>query len=268
MERQANDSLRPGSVGRLRDLSVTEWQRALAGDPVEAAALLERAAHYGLVEAQTLFGQILLDGRGVTKDASRAYRWFRIAADAGYAPGMNMAGRCLELGWGVGRDWGAAAARYRGAAEASLDWGQYNLANMLLRGRGVRLDRGQALTWYLRAAYQGHAKSMNLVGRFLEEGWEVPQDREAAVGWYRKAAELGDFRAQFNLATWLLQQDRASEAMSWLRQAALTGSVDFLQDLLGWIGRASQAWCDEIKRLAEARLADMTASSQGVAQGG
>ncbi|HVY14550.1 MAG TPA: tetratricopeptide repeat protein [Rhodopila sp.] len=234
MRLRASRVAEPIGFDSLRSLDETRWQSILSGEPAKAAQWLEAAARYGLVEAQTLFAQLLLDGHALPKDSARAFRWFRIAADAGYAPAMNMAGRCLEHAWGVARDWEAAAAWYRRAAEASLDWAQYNLANMLLRGRGVPRDRPQALDWFLRAAAQGHAKSMNLVGRFLEEGWEMPANPSAAMAWYRRSAELGDFRGQFNLATCLIQAGRIAETTPWLQQAAETGSADFLREMDVW----------------------------------
>ena len=99
--------------------------------PSEAARLLKAAALYGLVEAQTLFGQMLLDGHGVARDQAAAANWFAIAAGAGHPPACNMLGRCSERGWGLPVDLPRAAACYRQAAEAGLDWGQYNLASLL-----------------------------------------------------------------------------------------------------------------------------------------
>jgi hypothetical protein len=178
---------------------------------------------------------------------------------------MNMAGRCLEHGWGVVRDWAAAAGWYRRAAEASFDWAQYNLANMLLRGRGVARDRKEALNWFLHAAAQGHIKSMNLVGRFLEEGWEMPPNRREAMAWYHRAAEGGDFRAQFNLATCLMQQDRMTEAIPWLQCAAETGSFDFLVEMDAQFPHDGQPGLQPIRTIVATRLAAARAKRSGVA---
>src|ERR1700712_5336171 len=118
-------------------MSAAELSSRLAGPPEQAAALLQAAARYGLVDAQTALGQILLDGRGIEQDRQAAARWFAIAAEAGHVPAINMLGRCCELGWGMAVDLPRAADCYRRAAEAGLDWGEYNYANMVLRGRGV-----------------------------------------------------------------------------------------------------------------------------------
>ncbi len=249
-------SWRRARFGALRALRKHEWHRALADDPAEAAKWLETAARHGVVEAQALLGQMLLDGRGVAKDPVAAFERFRIAAYTGYLPAMNMVGRCLEGGWGVERDLPAAARWYRRGAEASFDWAQYNLANMLLRGRGVERDRQQAFAWFLRAARQGHAKSMNLVARFHEEGWDMPVDRLAAVEWYRRSAVLGDFRGQFNLATLLMRRNQIAEAAIWLTKAAETGSPDFLRIMAAWLQHATHPSLADIRGRVADRLVD------------
>jgi TPR repeat protein len=220
----------------LCGLSADELAEKFAGPAREVASWLQSAARYGLVEAQTALGQILLDGRGVAQDPSAAVRWFTIAADAGHPPAINMLGRCCELGWGLPADLTRAADCYRRAAEAGLDWGQYNFANVLLRGRGVSPDRGRALTLYRQAAEQGHAKSINMVGRFIEEGWAMPADPVTAVDWYRRAAEAGDFRAQYNLASVLALSGALGEAEAWLLRAmegATTGFLALMGQRLG-----------------------------------
>ncbi len=216
------------SFDELRSLDRQRWQSVLAAEPAEAVRWLEAAARYGLVEAQTALGQMLLDGTGVARDPAAGFVWFEVAARAGHAPARNMVGRCCERGWGVAVDFPRAAASYRLAAEAGLDWGQYNFANMLLRGRGVTRDRTAALAWFQRAAAQGHAKSINLVGRFLEEGWEVPPDRAAAAACYRRAAEAGDFRGQYNLASLMAADGDIDGAVAWLRRAVDLAPADFL----------------------------------------
>lgn len=157
-------------------LNVEQLQSMLDDSPLRAAQAILMAAKAGVVDAQALLGQILLEGRGIARDEALALRWFQIAANGGQLMARNMAGRCLEHGWGCAVDEVAAAREYRLAAEAGLDWGQYNYANLLATGRGVDEDRPQALGFYRLAAEQGHAKSMNLVGRYLEDGHYCPRD--------------------------------------------------------------------------------------------
>ncbi|MGZ0705728.1 tetratricopeptide repeat protein [Pseudomonas piscis] len=201
----------------------------LEESPARAAQAILLAAGQGLVDAQALLGQILLDGRGIEQDPVLALRWFGIAAQGGHLMARNMLGRCHEHGWGCPADPGIAAGHYRQAAAAGLDWGLYNYANLLATGRGVVQDHAQALACYQRAAQLGHAKSMNLLGRYLEEGQVCPADLEAARDWYRRSAEGGDFRGQFSYAAVLAEAGRVGEAVEWLQRALVGGNLNFLR---------------------------------------
>lgn len=229
----------------------------LAQSPAHAAQAILAAAAQNVVQAQTLLGQILLDGHGIERDEALARRWFEIAANQGDAMARNMLGRCLEHGWGGAADASLAARHYRMAADAGLDWGLYNVANLLATGRGVPQDNALALSCYRQAAEMGHAKSMNLLGRYLEEGLHCAVDRDAAADWYRRSAEAGDFRGQFSHAAVLADQGRIEQAIVWLRKALAAGNANFLrvsgQALL-------QAGHTQIRALAEdyrARLLEL-----------
>ena len=210
-------------------LNVEQLQSMLDDSPVRAAQAILIAAKEGVVDAQALLGQILLEGRGIARDEALALRWFQIAAQGGHLMARNMAGRCLEHGWGGAADEAQAARQYRIAAEAGLDWAQYNYANLLATGRGVAEDQPQALSFYRQAAEQGHAKSMNLLGRYLEDGRFCLQDREAAVSWYRRSAEGGDFRGQFSYAAVLADRGQIDAALEWLGTALTGGNLKFLR---------------------------------------
>jgi hypothetical protein len=197
--------------------------------PARAAQAILIAAREGVVEAQALLGQILLDGQGIAQDQPLALRWFDIAAQRGHLMARNMLGRCHEHGWGCAANASRAARHYQVAAEAGLDWAMYNHANLLATGRGVVEDQLQAFNLYRRAAELGHAKSMNLLGRYLEEGRVCPSDPVAARDWYRRSAEGGDFRGQFSYAAVLTDEGRVDEAVAWLEKALAGGNLNFLR---------------------------------------
>ena len=205
--------------------------KQLSGTPEQIANGLRLAAEQGVVEAQALLGQILLDGQGVVVDQVEALRWFKVASASNHPMAINMVGRCIENGWGVESSPSEAANWYKRAAELGLDWGMYNYANMLARGVVVPQDRAEAFRLYNKAVLLGHAKSMNIVGRFVEEGWETPQDSRLAAEWYRRSAEAGDFRGQFNHASKLAEQGKMIEAAAWFRQCASTATLGFKQKM-------------------------------------
>ena len=245
----------PLSLDTLQAATAAELQAAFNGEPAEAARWIAAAARYGMVKAQLLFGQILLDGRGLPADAVAARGWFRTAATAGSLAGLNMLGRCHELGWGGPVDAAAARDCYRRAAEAGFDWAQYNLAALLWRGAGGPRDVAAALGWYRRAADQGHAKSLNILARFLEEGWETPADPDAAARFYHRAAVAGDFRGQFNLGTLLAARGETAAAAQWFRRAADGSPPGFLASLADRLAQRPEPELQSIGQAIARRLA-------------
>ncbi|SKC74430.1 tetratricopeptide repeat protein [Paraburkholderia hospita] len=209
---------------QLRTQRITEEQLRdlLVRNPRDAARWISTAAQAGFPAAQVVWGQLLLDGRGVGRDPGAAFTWFEKAAAAGAIEARNMVGRCYEQGWGVAPDPKRATEAFEIAARAGHVWGQVNLAQMLMRA-GDAADRPRCFALFKSAAESGatkpHLKAMNSLARFLEEGWAGPTDPAGAAYWYLRAAKLGDHWAQYNLATILFRQGDQEAADQWLRSA-------------------------------------------------
>ena len=223
------------SLSALAAASPRELAAILSGPPERAAAWVAAAAGNGIVEAQAVYGQYLLDGHGVPRDPAAALVWFRHAANADHPMAMNMAGRCYEFGWGTAVCAPVAVYWYRLAARAGLDRGMYNYATALALGNGIEEDRVEALAWFRRAAALGHAKSLNLIGGFYEDGWAIPADPAAAFDHYRRAAEAGDFRGQFNYARLLGERGRIDEALAWLARVPATATPAFVAKMHAYL---------------------------------
>jgi len=208
-----------------------QWQALFTGPVEELAHWLQAAARFDHPQAQAMLGQLLLDGRGVERDAAHAYDCFARAADQGLPMAMNMRARCLEHGWGVAPDPLQAAGWYLRAAQAGLDWGMYNYANFLSSGRVLQQDHARALMWYRKAATLGHAKSLNLVGRYYEEGVVVEADRATAFKYYRASAEGGDFRGQYSYACMLAERGRIDDANVWLAKIPASATTAFMKKI-------------------------------------
>lgn len=213
----------------------------LAAPPETRAAFIRAAADAGIAEAQALYGQILLDGAGVARDAPAALGWFKRAAAQHHVMGINMVGRCYDLGWGTAPDKTRAANCYRIAAERGLDWGMYNYATLLALGHGVAEDKAAALDWFRKAAALGNAKAINFIGSFHEDGWVVPRDLSAAAHCYARAAQGGDFRGAFNHARMLGAAGRIEDAIGWLRRAGATATPAFVDKAAAWLAASDVA---------------------------
>ncbi|KGD93929.1 hypothetical protein JL37_13235 [Achromobacter sp. RTa] len=211
----------PEQLARLREQGPIE----------DYAAWIRAAAELGLVEAQAIHGQMLLDGAGVERDQAEGLAWFKRAANADHLMAINMVGRCYENGWGVAPDDTVAAYWFRLAADRGLDWGMYNYAHMLRSGRGgVAQNSAAALALYQQAAHAGHVKSIGVVGRYYEAGDVVGQDMERAFDCYQRCAEGGDFRGMFHLGRLLLLRGRKEEAVQWLVRVPETATPAFLRE--------------------------------------
>ena len=220
----------------LDSLSPETIAARLSGSPEERAALIREGAEAGVAEAQTVWGQMLLD----QGDATSGFGWFNKAAAQGHLLALNMVGRCYDLGWGVAVDKRRAGECFRIAAERGLDWGMYNYGTALALGDGVTEDKRAALDWFEKAAALGNAKASNHVGSFHEDGWVVERDMGRAAELYARAAEGGDFRGAFNHARMLLDAGQVDEARGWLRMAAETGTPAFVEKVRAWL--AASRW--------------------------
>jgi TPR repeat protein len=225
---------KPG-IGGLNALSPEELTRRLSGPREEVAAFVRQAAEAGSAEAQARFGQMLLDGDGVPRDAPQAFTWFERAARAGHLEAANMVGRCYDLGWGVPVDKARAAAWFRQAAGRGLTWAKYNYATLLALGEGVAEDKAAALALFEEAANEGNAKAHNFVGSFHEDGWAVERDLDEAARRYRQAAEGGDFRGQFNYGRMLARQGKTADAAHWMRLAWQNGNLRFRAQMTDYL---------------------------------
>ncbi|WP_242184621.1 tetratricopeptide repeat protein [Sphingomonas sp. CARO-RG-8B-R24-01] len=220
---------------QLAALSPEQIAAHLSGPPEHRAAFVRAAADAGMADAQAVYGQMLLDGTGVPRDATAALGWFVRAAAQHHVMAINMVGRCYDLGWGTRPDKARAAACYRIAAEAGLDWGMYNYATLLALGHGVDEDRVAALGWFRKAAALGNAKAINFIGSFHEDGWVVPRDLKAAAQCYARAAQGGDFRGAFNHARMLGRTGHVEEALGWLRRAGASATPAFVEKAAAWL---------------------------------
>jgi TPR repeat protein len=227
--------MQPITLAQLATVTPASLAAILAGPPERAARWVAAAAAHGIVDAQAVYGQYLLDGHGVERDEAAAFTWFKHAAASDHPMAMNMLGRCYEHGWGVVACAPVAVYWYRLAARAGLDWGMYNYASALARGFGAERDRKEALAWFRRAAALGHAKSLNFIGSFYEDGWEVDADPLVALACYRRAAEGGDFRGQFNLARLLAQRGHVDDALRWLARVPHGAPPAFLAKMHAYL---------------------------------
>jgi TPR repeat protein len=248
------------SLARKSD---SEWRAALSSDPQTAARWLYAAAAAGQVEAQLIYGQMLLNGDGCDRDHEAAFRWFTIAATSRCPEAVNMLGRCHEHGWGIPADCEKAAALYREAADKQHQWAMFNLACLLLDGRGVPQDRSGAFQLFTQAERLGHVKSLNMLGCCHEHGWGCAPDMITATAWYRRSAAAGDFRGQYRMAQLFLESGLRLEALPMLRRAIDNAPPAFCKCFAEELLNTADPGLSELGRHALARSDQLSFSFGG-----
>ena len=140
--------------------TLREAQAALdKADYDPAVRVLKPLVDSGNAEALYVMGRLILEGKGVKKNNTRAAEFFRLAAEKGDVSAMNSWATSLVTGDGVPRNYHEAARWFRKAADQGLAMAQYNLGYLYAYGKGVPKDEAAAIDWYTRAANQGLASA-------------------------------------------------------------------------------------------------------------
>ncbi|WP_299205200.1 tetratricopeptide repeat protein [uncultured Amphritea sp.] len=117
------------------------------------------------------------------------------AADAGDPIAQNRLGEMYEFGYGVSRDATKAINWYRLAADQGLVIAQHNLGRAYNFGTGVEQNFALAEEWYRKAAEQGHMDAMFFLGALYSNDHGEESDKQTniiAYAWLQNALELGN----------------------------------------------------------------------------
>ena len=98
--------------------------------PAKAVEWYRKAAEGKLAVAQNNLGILYLNGKGVERNVSEAFKLFESAARQGDGWGLNNLGGMYEMGWGVAKDRSKAATYYKQAVEKGIEPAQANLARL------------------------------------------------------------------------------------------------------------------------------------------
>jgi len=126
-------------------------------------------------------GEMYFYGKGVPKDLSRSYKFFRKAAEMGSSRGQSWVGYLYQT------------------------------------GQGVSTDYGEALHWTKMAAQQGSAFDANRLAGYFWEGLGTPINKEESLRWLKIAAEKGNADSQKQIPVWTATWE--SEKKQWLKKS-------------------------------------------------
>ena len=177
---------------------------SVAQDDMQAAYEMGRAFHLGTGPAR--------------RDYTRAFRLYKLAAEAEHAAAQFHLGMLYSTGNGIpyrakrgiggfsnlNRAYNVLAAEwYEKAAGNGHGEAAYYLGNLYAAGSiELKQDYKLALKWYRKADSLGNVEALNNLGYLYDEGLGVRRDRTKARDFYTRAAEAGNAGAQMNLSAY------------------------------------------------------------------
>ncbi len=146
-------------------------QALAAGEATRAHKAL--AEIHGAAEAAYRIGLRFESGDGAPANQSRAWRWFKQAADQGHALGHTKAAEYLAGGIGTALDRRQALTHYRSAAELGNARAQAMLGLWQLRGIGTRVNYIEGVRNLRAAAAAGEPMAVAELQRLEAAGHPV-----------------------------------------------------------------------------------------------
>ncbi len=208
----------------------TDWANLVYSD-------LEKSAERGSIVAQSCLSHMFQEGFGVGRDPEKAFKWCAIAAQQeGQADAMFELGLMYLNGHGVTRcvssaykllksagDYNHAEALFKlaemqiddsygkadtqlafntcfKAAKLDLPEAQFNVGVMFEKGIGTDQSFRDSVFWYEKAAHNGNMHAFNNLGDMYFNGRGVPEDKSMADHLFNIASDQGSGLADFNLA--------------------------------------------------------------------
>ncbi len=146
-------------------------------------------AQNGDPESQTNLGMRYTYGYGVNKDYSKAFRWFKKAADQNYPEAQYHIGVMYSYGESITKDQAKAAKWYEKSANQGFTAAQNNLGLFYAQGIGVPKDGIQALKWFTAAANQDFGDSQYSLGVMYNTGDGVVENKAIAKKYFAQGCK-------------------------------------------------------------------------------
>ena len=159
-------------------------------------------------------------------DESKAFEWFRKAADKNDNVALKNVARYYRFGIATDKDERKALEYYTKSANQGYIDAIIELANLYRRGYCTEKNIDESIKWYEIAISKGHIESMlNLAELYTELG-----DTQKAIHYYKKAAESGNESAILKLGQIYEEgigiPKEHNTAVFWYRKAAANGNED------------------------------------------
>ncbi|MCI6654991.1 MAG: sel1 repeat family protein [Clostridium sp.] len=191
----------------------------------EGLERVKDAAYNGYAMAQYNMGLYYKNGEnGIQKDLSKAYEWFKLAAEQDNEYAQKNLGDFFLYGRGVPKDEKKACQWYEKSAEHGNENAQASLGQYYYNNKQYK----SAYKWLDKAAEHGDAESLFLVGNIYYYGLEIEKNLIRAIDYYKKAAEKGNDKAQNKLGVIYYkgesEKENYDEAYQYFKKAAEQGN--------------------------------------------
>ena len=184
----------------------------LKGDGVKKNAakayrLFKQAANRGYPRAEYQLGILYRDGNGVARDRKEALKWFRLAAAWGDTDAQHALSKLVEeLSRNNSIEQHSKIVNSRGPD------GQYQLAKSYLAGKNSQQENERAFRLLKKSANAGYKESQFQLGLMYKSGIGTPEDLDKAKEWFEKAAGNGSLNARVALSE-ILRQDTKRQGL-------------------------------------------------------
>ena len=187
----------------FRDLGwLTESERRDPAGLSEAAELYRKGTERGDRDAQSLYANALLNGRGVAKNEKAAANLYCSL------PSSSAKIQCAHLmmkGALEGKSAPDAVRILQALADQGNAPAQVVLARYLLEGPASIRNVAEGVRLLKLAAEQGDAGALSDLGFLAASGTGMDKDMQAGFEWYRKSAEAGNVRAYLRMGELLAE---------------------------------------------------------------
>jgi hypothetical protein len=165
-------------------------------DPFLGAKWYEKGAKAGDPQAMREYGELLVEGKYVSRNFRAAQDWFNKAIDAGDTGAIVDLGMMYEKGEGVPLDYAMAMRQYQAADAKGEPTAKAAMAHLYQDGLGVRRDAQRAIGLLQAGIQQGDIGAILALASTYEFGKGVLIDNTKARYYYQMAANKGDDSAQ------------------------------------------------------------------------